>query len=155
MKYSFFLALFLVKTFPAMGALTDETIIVWGEKAAVASHPVSAPLSLPKSWTLSETQDWMATPPIKKVWPAFFKVLQRIPIPDYVRMGRTEFCHDESLKVISGTSISWYKGATVSSGKFFVTHSGLIQSALNDGTLLQGLKEAKNADLLPLIRMLE
>jgi len=158
MKYSFFLVLFLVKAFPVMGALTEADIIGWEKRASSASPPISAPPIPRKLWTLSDAQNWMTSPPVKKVWADFFKVLQKIPTPDYVRKGRIVLCLDGSVKITSeepSIPICWYKGATVSSGKIFITHGGLIRAALNDNTLLQGLREASNSDFLPLIRTLE
>ncbi|MDC0349307.1 hypothetical protein OAN21_02750 [Alphaproteobacteria bacterium] len=156
MKYSFFLAILLANAFPAASALTDETIVVW-EEDTVTSRPISKPLTPHKLWTLSEAQNWMTSPPVKKAWPAFFKVLQEIPTPDYVRKGRADLCQGGALKItLEIPSIStWYKGATVSSGKSFITHAGLIQSSLNSGSLLKGLRQANNTALLPLILTLE
>jgi hypothetical protein len=155
-------AAFLEDDHPPHYLLTDSTFSV-GHNSSHSStesldepfssssspHPLATPSA--QQWTVEETAVWISEVAAnKKVWPKFFALLSTLPSPP------------PSVSTKEYPYLKWYspatpQGATLKTGRYVshhITHAGLIQKIINDGTLLQAMKEAKDKVFLPLIKKL-
>ena len=159
------LFLFLWVSFVSQSALTEQDIIEW--EGAVSScssaqknESFTPEFKIPKmAWSLEESAQWMKKPAVKKAWGDLFKVLQEIPTPEKNLTATTTYdFHTKQHTVFSknyGQPVCWYLGATVATGKTWVTSSHFIQSVLNNGTLLRGLEASENPVFRKIIQELK